>query len=65
MDGLTAGVIVWAMTIAAAFLAGKYIPQAEVVKSCVDKGEVTIQSTVLKCEPVATIINGKRVKLNQ
>ena len=63
MDSFTAVVMVWAGTLVIAFFAGRHVPMADVVQTCTNKGEIVIQGKVLKCKPVAVMVDGKRMSI--
>ena len=65
MDGFTAGLMFWVLTLCAAFAAGRYTPNFDVVTDCNQKGEVVIQSKVIKCKVQAVYVDGKRVELKE
>lgn len=65
MDGFTAFIIAMVLAAGAGFAAGRYMPQEDVKASCYLKGEVVINNTVIKCKPVAAMVDGKRVEFTE
>jgi len=62
MDSFTAFIIAVCVAAGIGFVGGRYSPQEDVKTSCYLKGEVVINNTVIKCKPVAAIVDGKRVE---
>lgn len=65
MDGFTACLSLWVLTLCAAFAAGKYLPNGDLVRECNSKGQVTIQSKVIQCKVIAVLVDGRRVELKE
>lgn len=62
MDGFTA-LICWSVFVAMlGFSAGRYTPLVDVKADCADKGEIIVKNTVIKCKPVAAVVDGKRIE---
>ncbi|MNE36166.1 hypothetical protein D3C80_1299670 [compost metagenome] len=62
MDGFTAALIALVLIAGGSFTAGRYMPLYDVKKDCSTKGEFVVQSTVIKCKPVAAWVDGKRIE---
>lgn len=62
MDGFTWFLVTMFLAGAGGFAAGRYMPLYDVQKDCATKGEFVVQNTVIKCKPVAAIVDGKRVE---
>lgn len=65
MDTFTAFVLSLVVVGGIGYLGGRYAPLSEVKNDCGDAGEVIIQNTVIKCKPVASIVNGKRIEFKE
>lgn len=62
MDGITAFILAMCVCVSVGFATGRLLPLGDVKTECANKGETVIQSTIIKCKPVAAIVDGKRVE---
>lgn len=62
MDGVTAFFFAIILAATIGFSAGRYYPLADVKQECATKGEFIAQSTIIKCKPVAAMVDGKRIE---
>lgn len=63
MDGFTAVLMLWVLTLAAAFGAGRYLPMGDVAHDINTKGEIEIRKTIYQCKPVALQVDGRRLEI--
>lgn len=62
MDGATAILLAFVFVGGIGFAAGRYTPLVDVKADCTKDGETTVQSTVIKCKPIAAWVDGKRIE---
>lgn len=62
MDGATAILLALVFVGGIGFSAGRYTPLVDVKQDCANAGEVIIQSTIIKCKPIAALVDGKRIE---
>jgi hypothetical protein len=65
MDGFYAFCMWTAFVAFMSFATGKYFPATDIRKDCGLTGETIISKTVIKCKPVAAIVDGHRVNFEE
>lgn len=65
MDNGTAFLFGLILVAGGAFTAGRYFPLVDVKQDCATKGEFIAQSTIIKCKPVAAMVDGKRIEFTE
>lgn len=63
MEGFTAVLTIWGLSLWLAFMGGRYLPEQGLAKDCQVKEEIRISNTVYECKAIAVWNNGKRVIL--